>query len=403
MCPAKSWGPDELAKRILDRRKESIEEGELPTFGEISEDGIRRLIQIAYYSSQSPNEGRYSRSTLLVPAREETISPLIPFEPEELTVKTLCRIGPTLDSQDHALLIRENGQSLEIQGIAQLRGPLTQIGLGDVTANPSDRPNGFYVEIFGPGDLRVRELNSHRLKAGVCRKELSFMFDDWFRAWHNAAAAELFDGWTPRTHPSEAGWPIRPDFVIIRVWLAILRKAASLRHGGCFVIIPETSSAIRPTFTACKCDLGAAMVEHCRALRLTKGRPQQNLTGEEVRKRTILRERLLALIDGTAYLSLTDGYVVFNRRLQLLSIGSMIEVAQDADQNIPCYDGDTSTPVSDDEIRHSFGARRRSAIELCRACPGAMAFVISQDGDLRIFVREDDGVRFFDNAVLWNY
>ena len=171
MDRAKFSGPDELAQRILDRRKRSEQEGELPAFGEISENGIRRLIQIAYYSSQSPNEGRYSRSTLLVPAPEETISPLVPFEPEELTVKTMCRIGPTLDSQDHALLLREHGQNLEIQGILQLRGPLTQIGLGDATANPSDRPKGLYVEIFGPGDLRARELNTHRLKAGTCREE----------------------------------------------------------------------------------------------------------------------------------------------------------------------------------------------------------------------------------------
>jgi hypothetical protein len=80
----------------------------------------------------------------------------------------------------------------------------------------------------------------------------------------------------------------------------------------------------------------------------------------------------------------------------------MIEVADAADPGVKCFRGDSTTPISEDDIR-SFGARRRSAIQLCRACPEAMAFVISQDGDLRIFVRRDDGVRFYDNAVLWNY
>src|SRR5712692_6253628 len=101
MSQTKFWGPDELAQRILDRRKDSEAAGEIPSFGEISECGIQRLIQIAYYSSQSANEGRYPRSTLLVPAPEEALSLLIPFEPEELTVTTLCRIGPTLVSQDY--------------------------------------------------------------------------------------------------------------------------------------------------------------------------------------------------------------------------------------------------------------------------------------------------------------
>jgi hypothetical protein len=228
------------------------------------------------------------------------------------------------------------------------------------------------------------------------------MFDDWFRAWHNAAAAELFEGWTPRTHPSQVGLTIRPDFAIIRVWLAILRRAVSLGHGGCFVILPQASSAIRPTFTTCNCDVGAALVEHCKAVRHDDANPPAPLTRDEVRRRILLRERLLSLIDAAANLSSTDGCVVFNQRLQLQSFGSMIEVAEDADQNVACYLGNTETLVSDEEIRRTFGARRRSAIQLCRACPNTMAFVISQDGDLRIFVRREDGLRFFDHAVLWN-
>jgi hypothetical protein len=402
VCQAEFHGPDDLAKRILDRRRESQEEGEQPSFGEISADGVRRLIQIAYYSSQSPNEGRYPRLTLLVPAGKETVSPLIQFEPEDLTVQTLRRIGPTLASQDYALLVREHVQTLQIRGIAQLRSSLRQIDLGDSAATPLDRPRGFYIEIFGPGDLRARERGAHRLQAGHCRREMSFMNDDWFREWYDAAAMELFEGWTPGTHPSLAGWTIRPDFAIKRVWLAILLKAASLRHGGCFVIVPEPPSAIRPTFTASECEIGAAIVEHCEALRYDDENPQTPLTGAEARRRTRLRERLLSLIDAAAHLSSTDGCVVFNRQLRLESFGSMIEVADARDPGVKCFRGDSTTPISEDEIR-CFGARRRSAIQLCRACPDAMAFVISQDGDLRIFVRRDDGVRFYDNAVLWNY
>jgi hypothetical protein len=78
----------------------------------------------------------------------------------------------------------------------------------------------------------------------------------------------------------------------------------------------------------------------------------------------------------------------------------MIEVPENSNPTIPCYRADSTTPVSEEEFR-SFGARRRSAIQLCRACRDALAFVISQDGDLRLVVREHNKVRFFDDAPLW--
>jgi transcriptional regulator with XRE-family HTH domain len=405
MCQDEFRGPDDLAGRILQSRRESDERGERGSFAEISGDGVRRLIRIAYYSSQLPNEGRYPRLTLLVPAREKTVYPVVAFEPDELTVQTLRRIGPTLASQDYALLVREPDKVLQIQGIVQLRGSLTELDLGDRTASPLDRPRGLYVEVFGPGDLRAREvgLGTHRLQAGQCRRECSFVLDRWFEAWLAAASAELFDGWTRRIPPERAGWPIRPDFAISRVWLTILRKAASLRHGGCFVIAPDPPSAIGPTFTTSGCDVGAAIVENCKVLRQGMGSPEPLLSPETVRTRILVREQLLSLIDAAAELSSTDGCVVFNQRLQLQSFGSMIDIAEDAGQDVPCYIADTMTPVDNDEIRHSFGARRRSAIQLCRACRDAMAFVLSQDGDLRVFVRRDDAVRFYDNAVVWSY
>jgi hypothetical protein len=403
MCPSEFDGPDELAQRILDRRAESAREGELPSFGKISDDGVRRLVRIAYYGSQAPNEGRYPRLTLLVPACDEAVRPLIAFDSEDLNIRTLCRLGPTLASQDFGLLVTEREQVLKIQGITQLRGPFTQIDLGDATARPLDRPSGLYIEVFGPGDVRARELNTHRLQAGKCRHEQSFMFDGWFRAWVDEAASELFRGWRPGAHPSISGWNVRPDFLVIRVWLAILRKAASLRHGGCFVILPDRSAAIRPAFATSLCDVGMAIVEYCEATRHDTRNAEMPLATAEVRRRTLRREHLLSLIDVVAHLSQTDGCVVFNRRLQLQSVGSMIEVGVGADESVPCYKGDSTEKVNNDEIRHSYGARRRSAIQLCRDCPGALAFVISQDGDVRIFVRIDNGIRLFDNAVIWTY
>ena len=67
---------------------------------------------------------------------------------------------------------------------------------------------------------------------------------------------------------------------------------------------------------------------------------------------------------------------------------------------VPCFEGDSDSPLSDEKMK-AYGARTRSAVQLCQACPGAMAFVVSQDGDLRIFVRDGEAVRLFDHAAYW--
>ena len=46
-----------------------------------------------------------------------------------------------------------------------------------------------------------------------------------------------------------------------------------------------------------------------------------------------------------------------------------------------------------------FGMRHRSAYRFCHWVPGAMAFVISQDGDLRVFGNVQWRVELFDGPT----
>lgn len=390
-------GPDHLANAVLIARRQSPEEA--AHFGDISTGGLRQLIRNAYYASQAPNEGRYPLVTLLVPARDRNVHPLVSID-DELSVSSLCRIGPTLGSHNHALLVCEQGKALRITGIASLKGLLTEMSLGDPISIPSGRPDGLTVQITGPGEVRAGERRMHRIQAGCLQQEASFVYEKWFGEWCEEAAAEMFKA-KPGSSPAASGWHLRPGFAIVTLWLRLLRKAADLRQGSCFVILPDPQQApIRHTFSTTGCDLGTTLVECCEAVRESKSSRQTILRPEDVRRRLLLRERLLSTVDAVAHLSATDGCVVFNRRLELHSIGSMIEVPQSTIAPIPCFIGQSATPL--DEARYrSFGARRKSAVQLCQACPGAIAFVISQDGDLRIFVRQGDEVRLYDNAAYW--
>ncbi len=88
-----------------------------------------------------------------------------------------------------------------------------------------------------------------------------------------------------------------------------------------------------------------------------------------------------------AALSSVDGAVVLNRELQVIGFGAEITL---------------SSPPATDEVIHfgwhpdpvgipvpkpllDFGMRHRSAYHFCKALPGAIAFVVSQDAAITVF------------------
>ncbi len=390
-------GPDEFAEVLLTARGDCQRERRL--FGDISDEGVRRLVRVAYYASQAPNEGRFPRLTFFVPARDEELN-LLARLGDELTLPVLRRLGPALASEDCAVVVGEQDGALRLAGIAVFRGSLTKLSLGDRISQPLGRPDGLSVQITGPGELRGGERKRHVLQAGRIRQEISFSEEDWFEEWYEEAARALFPQWMPGSSVAESGYPLPPGLAVAAVWFHLLTKSAELRQGGCFVLLPEPATApIRPAFVPAGCDLGIILAEFYNSVRRSRSIHSPEMSPGGVRNRLLLRDRLLSAVEVIATLSATDGCVVFNRRLQLHSFGSMIEVAGGGDESVRCFDT-TCTPLHEAQLR-GFGARRRSAVQLCRACPGALAFVISQDGDLRVFARCGDAVWLYDDAAYW--
>jgi DNA integrity scanning protein DisA with diadenylate cyclase activity len=52
-------------------------------------------------------------------------------------------------------------------------------------------------------------------------------------------------------------------------------------------------------------------------------------------------------------------------------------------------DSRTNAPLAEGQLLARFGHRHRSAFLLCKAVPNALAFVISQDGDLPVFSSDE--------------
>src|SRR5205823_5634323 len=97
------------------------------------------------------------------------------------------------------------------------------------------------------------------------------------------------------------------------------------------------------------------------------------------------------------HLSATDRCVVLDRTLTVHGFGgSIYSKHQPGDEVCIWVRGESKQEVAAKELLQRFGERHRSAYCLCKEVPNSLAFVISQDGDLRIFANDEAGVYFYD-------
>ena len=98
------------------------------------------------------------------------------------------------------------------------------------------------------------------------------------------------------------------------------------------------------------------------------------------------RRRMFSAARALADLGNVDGCVVLDRRLRLYGFGGEIRVADEEIEGWRCTTAHPETLAEGEPVdMESFGTRHRSASRLCAAIPGTTVFVVSQDGDLRVF------------------
>jgi len=96
--------------------------------------------------------------------------------------------------------------------------------------------------------------------------------------------------------------------------------------------------------------------------------------------------RVFSYARSVAHLAAIDGCVVLDRELRLQGYGGKIAADEAARASkITFADVQTKLLREESEIFNRFGQRHRSAFYLCKCCPHALAFVLSQDGALRVF------------------
>ncbi len=110
----------------------------------------------------------------------------------------------------------------------------------------------------------------------------------------------------------------------------------------------------------------------------------------------IIQNEYQSLLDSAraiAKLSTADGCIVFDQGLRLLGFKGEVLVKETPD----CVelDLDSETLKAKEPPKpfnlNQFGTRHRSAARFCGKVSGGVVFVVSQDGDIRLFMGLKDG------------
>jgi hypothetical protein len=379
-------GPADLAERVNAQRK-YLEPFLPPAF--FSEEGIEQVIQLAFNASLEPEEGRYPKFRIIAGPNASTgsfvrfNSMTFPGGQQIPDVETLRRLAPTAASHSAALYFGEDlkggkGTLLRCYGICDSERLL--LIRNTSSANTAERETlqspAFVLKVEGPGRIKAGILPGQLfLLKGGCLRAINSMESvnvvrDWFAdigRWqyermkerNDVRIRELFD-------------PARCSRIMANLWSQILWQVSDRRHGGAFVILPVNHGHWRhPHQYDIDCKFHGLI--HCgeELLRFlsfcldnTPAQGESHLYSFDLFWQR-WKGDLANLVPLITDLANVDGCVVLDRRLQVLGFGGTITYRKE--------DGDSG------------GHRHLSAKSWCKKFRDGFAFVISQDGDVRVY------------------
>jgi hypothetical protein len=393
--------PADLA-RLITTFREWVQASSGPGFqpiteqGAISEQGLGRLLLLAYEASFYTYEGRHTRARLFVPDVDGQAHPVhinhLLTPPRRLSEpKVISQLAPTLVAEDSALVIQETGDDLSCVGISLLDSEDAGRPLLGMPRGWTRAVGGLQVQILAPGELRVSEGRAeYTLRAN------RILVYSW------VASAAPVDRWmeeltlnlTSWCAAQDKDWTSRPLTVpgadVRALWSHVLREAVRLRHGGAFVVVPDPQRApIELKYPTEPLALGGELAKLWLLVARAYHLLGSNLAADALEQARVRRHQLWSTAASVGHLSAPDGCVVLDRRMTIYGFGGTIETGA-ADSTLRTYaDSRTGAPLAEESLRARFGHRHRSAFLLCKAVPNAIAFEISQDGDLPVFYSDD--------------
>lgn len=382
---------------------------------------VENLILQAYFASMRCEEGRPVRFQGMY-CNQTPTNLTVPFnKPIEYSSANLVRLAPTIGLGVRRLIVcpdpdHYNEGKQRIAGIHDLHLAASAPGEGPVAQGDAVCNAGWQFAVLDPGRVRISpDLVTFELRDGTVDVTTELYNIAPVGSWIDEVSQSL-SGAKYGAPGYAAAWT-----AMLGLWRRTLEKVASARHGGCLLIIPDgenqdqdvlrvkykTESSVlsellqanvntlksEPFENACLYQMDNTRVEVLRSVGVTipdrRGLSLDD-TARMIESIHTLHRAARDLARGEellAELSATDGAVVLDRKLRIIGFGAEIRTtgAVDSDEQIPIavpkdHEGERpSEPLSE------FGMRHRSAFRFCKDCVGALAFVISQDGDVSVF------------------
>ncbi|HML56264.1 MAG TPA: DNA integrity scanning protein DisA nucleotide-binding domain protein [Solidesulfovibrio magneticus] len=364
-------GPLELAARLI------------PNPSVLSDRGLAALVETAYRASLKREEGRYPSFQLFSPLAggAEPVLDLRFSPPQPCTLPTLHRLSPGIPPGPYAFVAKEGPEGLRLEGVSKVEYSGFAALRGRIDYHGGTQFPGLSLSVSAPGKLRASlvcpdqpalylELREGRLS--VCHDNA---FSPVFLPLCRQAAQTL-------THGAEDSGALAS---LVKATLArVFALAVAAGHGGMFVFLPPGRAEAAAARTLLSPGVGVAWPN--------LGRVAQNLAGAGGGQAVHL-EQWDTATRVTAQASCVDGAVILDAALSVQAFRVEL-LARDEDALPLCL---SLSPQSTELVPTAsldiagFGTRHRSAARYVARASGAVAVVVSQDGEMREFVRLPDG------------
>lgn len=379
-----------------------------PFCGHLNNDEVTELIKIAFAATTCPEEGRYPYFRLFAYppgiAKDELRTIMELDGPVPVSVETIRRLAAALSSSECALRVDSREGRLLCDSVIHI----SRSGASGLPGRPEfwigDGYPGLMIRGDRPGELRVSErMIALRLHAGSVEEVTDYASVPTISKWLWETAGCLVS--KAATQATEASMRFGGQngmlTLVMTVWSRVLAQAVDARHGGAFAILrPPIANHVSFKYKSRGVDLGGAISDfwlHSVAAFDSNDR-------EQLRLWMVSKDRLLATADLVASLANVDGCVGLSPDLVVQGFGGEISVDENSLGELraaPLIDAASDIPIKDQDARQFGGTRHRSAYRLAKVSPGAIVFVISQDGDLRVFCNDDGKVYAFDRLDAW--
>jgi hypothetical protein len=334
-----------------------------------SPEQMQLLLEVAFAASMEPEEGGLRRFSLGF-VSPEGLSPAYYdackfSKPKELDPKNVAKIAPAADLERSFLAIKPGGSRdrLEIWGVVHKRRPPV---LGETTKGKSAflRDEFFSVRVHGPGVFLVNHW---------CRLHLAYVRGkDYWSVESSRLHDFLIEG-------------ASVDGFVAQEISFVVERMVELGTGGTLLITNPTCDVDRELL-----DLGYPFDPPSQDFKFAVNAANLDEAGANG---IDLDSRVWALRDFVADLTKVDGAVHIASDLTIHGFGGKVMQGVRSGTRLTKADPKAPGTVLEASLERDYrGMRHRSALQFCSNQEGrAFAIVVSQDGDVTLVGRRDDG------------